>query len=281
MNYPRLKSLYANDPEMLRALELREQTDLLKEIASKNEVTMKGAEMIKGDKGDTPVKGVDYWTDEELSQIKDEITPVKGVHYFTPDDVEEVTNIAADKARPVKGVDYRDGIDADESKIASRLARLIPSKEDLLASIPKPEKLDREELTRAILAKVPKITQVTVEDVIKELKKSKVLETQDIKGLPNMNDQRWHGGGLTTVSHDATLTGTGTSSSPLSVVGGGVTVETPTGLVNSSNSVFTVSAQPKWIVSDGITYFSGAGYTYAALTVTLTIPPSEYIRAII
>ncbi|HWY34073.1 MAG TPA: hypothetical protein VNX68_05460, partial [Nitrosopumilaceae archaeon] len=31
-------------------------------------------------------------------------------------------------------------------------------------------------------------------------------------------DQRWHGGGLATISHDATLTGLGTPSSPLSVV---------------------------------------------------------------
>src|SRR5258708_7561693 len=34
-------------------------------------------------------------------------------------------------------------------------------------------------------------------------------------------DMRWHGAGLSQVSHDATLTGLGTSSSPLSAVSGG------------------------------------------------------------
>lgn len=37
----------------------------------------------------------------------------------------------------------------------------------------------------------------------------------------NMNDMRWHGAGLTRVTHDATLTGEGTAASPLSAVGSG------------------------------------------------------------
>ena len=61
-----------------------------------------------------------------------------------------------------------------------------------------------------------------VEDVLKALKdpKSKYrLEPKDIKGMPiNMNDMRWHGGGLSKVSHDATLTGDGTPSNPLAAL---------------------------------------------------------------
>lgn len=63
--------------------------------------------------------------------------------------------------------------------------------------------------------------------------------------------------------------------------GSGVTVETPTGSVNGSNASFTVSDVPKWVVADGITYFDGAGYTYGALTITMDVAPSQYIRAII
>jgi len=62
---------------------------------------------------------------------------------------------------------------------------------------------------------------------------------------------------------------------------GGITVETPTGTVNGSNTVFTVSAEPQWVVADGITYYDGAGYTYGALQVTMDVPPSASIRAII
>lgn len=61
----------------------------------------------------------------------------------------------------------------------------------------------------------------------------------------------------------------------------GVTVETPTGAVNASNTIFTVSAEPKYVVADGTTYFAGAGYSYAALSVTMDVPPSASIRAII
>ncbi len=62
--------------------------------------------------------------------------------------------------------------------------------------------------------------------------------------------------------------------------GGGSTIETPTGTIDGSNTSFTVTAEPTYVVSDGITYFNGAGYTYAALTLTMDVPPSQYIRAI-
>ncbi len=80
------------------------------------------------------------------------------------------------------------------------------------------------------------------------------IEAKVIKGLPDYSadiqkvnkridtsDLRWHGGGLSTVSHDSTLTGSGTPSSPLSVVSVGPTTysETPVGLINSSNTVYT------------------------------------------
>lgn len=53
---------------------------------------------------------------------------------------------------------------------------------------------------------------VTLEEVMGEVLKSQKPEKGKI-------DQRWHGGGLSKVSTDATLTGLGTPSSPLSVVG--------------------------------------------------------------
>ena len=60
-----------------------------------------------------------------------------------------------------------------------------------------------------------------------------------------------------------------------------VMVTTPTGTVNGSNVTFTVTAEPLWIVADGATYFDGAGYTYAALTVTMDLAPSIFIRAVL
>lgn len=62
---------------------------------------------------------------------------------------------------------------------------------------------------------------------------------------------------------------------------GGLTVETPPEAPNAVITTFTVSAEPQWVVADGTTYFDGQGYTYAALQVTMDIPPSATIRVII
>jgi len=76
----------------------------------------------------------------------------------------------------------------------------------------------------SVIDGVPEASDI-VDSVIKELKNKQHLEPKDIKGMPiNMNDMRWHGGGsggLTAVSHDETLTGDGTPSSPLSAIAGG------------------------------------------------------------
>ena len=61
--------------------------------------------------------------------------------------------------------------------------------------------------------------------------------------------------------------------------GGGFTKETPVVDVDGSNNVFTVTNEPNYIVSDGATLFDGAGYTYAALTITLDNAPTQFIRS--
>ena len=83
------------------------------------------------------------------------------------------------------------------------------------------------------------------------------------------------GSGLTVVQVGNIITVTASGGG-----GSGVTVETPPEVVNAVNATFTVTHEPKWVVSDGVTYFAGAGYTYAALSITLDIPPSQYIRSI-
>jgi len=57
-------------------------------------------------------------------------------------------------------------------------------------------------------------------------------------------------------------------------------VETPVGDIDSVNVTYTVSNTPSRIVSDGQTYFDGAGYTLATLTITMDVAPSQYIRSI-
>lgn len=49
-----------------------------------------------------------------------------------------------------------------------------------------------------------------------------------------------------------------------------LTVETPVGTVNGSNTVYTVLNQPVWIAVDGVDKFVTLNYTYLAGTITIT-----------
>lgn len=62
--------------------------------------------------------------------------------------------------------------------------------------------------------------------------------------------------------------------------GSSVTIAEPTGDIDGVNVTFTVPAIPKWIVSDGIINFEGAGYTRTGLTITMDVPPSQFIRSV-
>ncbi len=58
----------------------------------------------------------------------------------------------------------------------------------------------------------------------------------------NMNDQRWHGGGISRVVHDATLTGEGTTASPLSAVGSGSGTVTTISVASANGFSGTVAS---------------------------------------
>lgn len=85
---------FATSPELAILTELAEVNEKLEKISS----VLNGIDLSKVEslKGDSPEKGKDYFTDEELEQIQEiikaETTPVKGLDYFdgeTPD-IEEI-----------------------------------------------------------------------------------------------------------------------------------------------------------------------------------------------
>lgn len=94
-------------------------------------------------------------------------------------------------------------------------------------------------------------------------------------------DQRWHGGGLSKVSTDSTLSGLGTPASPLTVVSGGaVTIynDTVSGTINGSNRVFTVPHTivfPIALFLANSVYQSGVDYTVSGVTITMTTAPDS------
>ena len=60
--------------------------------------------------------------------------------------------------------------------------------------------------------------------------------------------------------------------------GVGYTISVPTGDVDGSNTTFSVTNEPVFVVADGTTYVDGGGYSYAALSIEMDNPPSQYIK---
>lgn len=101
--------------ELLKGLkELDDNEQELKEATSE-------ALGTRGPKGETPVKGKDYFTDEEISSFKEEVTPIKGKDYFDGEP----------GYTPVKGVDYFDGKEGKNPITVSKTPPLNPKKGDL------------------------------------------------------------------------------------------------------------------------------------------------------
>ena len=142
-----------------------------KEFPKEMEVTIKGIKVItfKGDDGKTPKKGVDYYTPNEVEQIKKEVTPKKGddyndgeagktpkkgVDYFTEKEIVQFKK----EVTPKKGVDYRDGEDGYTPK---KNVDYFDGKD----ADPIDEKKLEKRVIKEILKKIPDITQDTMNQV--------------------------------------------------------------------------------------------------------------------
>lgn len=115
---PETSNQNSPSPEKVEKLKMFAQSpelamfDMLDEINSKLETfadVFKDVDFSKVNelKGDKPEKGVDYLTEEELEEIRDMIaeqaTPVKGVHYFDGEDA-DVESIKAELREYVDGL---------------------------------------------------------------------------------------------------------------------------------------------------------------------------------
>ena len=107
--------------------------------------------------------------------------------------------------------------------------------------------------------------------VLEEILKDRKLSINDLADVDTFKMET-RGGLATTYKIEELMHGGGSSTST------GGTPLTPTGTVNAVNTVFGVVSQPSSVISDGIMYFLNNGFTYAALSITLDVPPSQYIR---
>jgi hypothetical protein len=271
-------------------------------------------QMLRGREGYTPKKGKDYFTKEEINDIKEsirtnlkkEVTPIKEKDYFTSKEVDDIVDEVFNKIptpedgkTPKRGVDYF--TDADIRNFVY----------DILIRIPKPEagepgkNADEEKIIDRVINKLSKHKEVSREmpkeiaDRLNTL--SRAVDWKVLKNVPDMpkhlggggQDVRIKYGGqtLTAVLREIEFVGAGVQveslgdgvlrvTIPGGGGGGGFNIETPVGVINSSNDTFTVTNEPVQVVSDGVTYFDGFGYDYLAGTITMEIPPSLYLRSI-
>lgn len=296
-----LRSAFADDPEVIRALENRERNNLLRKSHDNPPPTLPAEllakiQVMKGDTGEagkTPKKGEDFWTPEDIDQLSQTIKPKKGEDYFTPEEIKSFLQLTKGKDGrdgrngrdgfiPIKGQHYNDGKDGKPGK--SIIGPRGPRGKDVTDI--EPQKLvdvlngQKGKLNFEIIKDFP-----TVETIVSEIKKKKMIEMKDVKNMPlNMNDMRWHGGGLTKVSHDDTLSGDGTVANPLVVVTSAVSVwqkETPVGLINGANKIYTLShislANSMNLVVNGQIYTEGVDYSISGTTLTMVVAlPSQF-----
>jgi hypothetical protein len=97
-------------PVDVQKVSLQERKDEDDEHFNENEAGKALWSMLRGPKGYTPVKGKDYFTDEEIEDFKSTVTPVSGIDYFTDEEIEEFKK----NVTPVKGFDYFDGEKGDK-----------------------------------------------------------------------------------------------------------------------------------------------------------------------
>lgn len=233
-------------------------------------------------------EAVESTVENKLSEVDTTISEMR-------DEIERIRQIK-------KG---EDGNDADEEAIAQYILSNIPipkdgesvDEEKVINTILKKIKLpDEKAIAKKVLTLLPdrkadlKIIQENIEIdpmsvidkimALPEEKRKKLRFSQDnVDGLSQtirafqsqLGRGYLHGGGLSTVSHDETLTGDGTPSSPLSVVGGGsgggsyFFDQTPNtdstfgllgGTIDGVNTLFTVS-QTDYLTGRLVVFLNG------------------------
>jgi len=257
-----LKRLLAEEnPELAAILEHKEGNALLasisKDLKTKPEKKVKievngGVAQLEGKKGEKGDKG----------DKGDAILGPRG----EKGDRGERGPMGIQGKQGLKGEDGLDGIDGKPGKDGSSdTPEEIASKLNTL----------KEVLDVSIIKGVP-----SIQSLVKELKTGKNrLEAKDILNMPAKGplDQRWHGAGISSVVHDSTLSGSGTASSPLSVVSGSANFA-DNEIVSGATNTFTLAHTPisgsQHVYGNGQRLTPGAGndYTISGAVITTTNP---------
>lgn len=219
-----------------------------------------------GTNGKTPKKGVDYLTEKEIASLVKTIAkmvprPQVGKDFYTLEERQKFQELIERQVResmPKKGVDYL--TDKEEKALLRKVTKAVLSEvEDKLAVSENKLEKSFTERFKAFKKQLGDSIREWVlgngEPIARALERLKGQDRLDAKAIKNIPLGGGGGGGSSVVVGGFTLT-----------------AETPTGTVNDSNTSFTVSHEPLYIVVNGAQYTVGDGiYTsYAAGTITLS-----------
>lgn len=215
--------------------------DAMESIKSLQSIIPKDLKLIKGEKGDPGKDGQTPKAPRDGRDGTNGYTPVKGKDYLTEADIRLLTALVISKIPKLKEIDT----ESLKTEIYSRLLVNIP-KEVVLPSI---------------------------EEIATGIAEGGFLDKYIGKQNSKFGDQRWHGGGISVVSHDGTLSGSGTPSSPLSVIGGGSfsgSQEKSTTVPDGILMTFTFAHTPKIVFWNGAFQTLIDDYTVSGLAITFT-----------
>lgn len=186
-----------------------------------------------------------------------------------------------------EGPEGQDGKTPSEASLRALISSLLPTSDELRGALALP---NREEIMVMIAAAqtAPGIIELFPEAIAEKLNsKPGILTLDAVANLPSIlknlerlrkeGRKQEHGGGLSRVAHDSTLSGDGTSDSPLTVIGGGssggaggFSFENPISAADGITASFTFTHTPVYIVVNQETYYAGKGYTLSGMTATFT-----------
>lgn len=203
-----------------------------------------------GKDGSTPTK-------QDLIKLMEEYIPEDG---HTPTDSELLDLITPLIPDPIPGQDAEFDIEKISDLAAKKAVKLIkiPKVKDGLPG-KDAESIDHEKIIEGILSK-------------------KKIKATDIDGYENAesvlrryiaNGSRHGAGDTVQGGFGVVITTLSNGNKVISVSGVGISIETPTGLINGTNPIFTVLHTPKYITINGLIYYEDDGYTLSGLTITI------------
>lgn len=232
----------------------------------------------------------------DLYKIYDEFSRgleiVKQAHANFESVKQGVPGMAGTSGRHGKdGKDGRDGMNVTPEMVQEAVSRLYvqpkdgaaPDEEQVAQAImasPKFLKFLKKSMNpgkEGILPDMDLLTSKILEEVRKQLPDPSAWDNK----LAEMRDSirresTWRGGGDTVVAGSGvTITNTPNGNKRIAATGSGFTVITVTGVIDDSNTTFTVASQPTLLNINGQFYQKTGGaitWTYVAGTITISVP---------